>query len=155
MKRATIVAAVLLGFTALAFAADFSGTWALDKSKSDPMMGRGGQAPADFDLTLAIKQSGNDLVVTRKMNMGGQERSSDSKYTLDGKESTNQGPMGRGETVAKASMSGDTLLIQGTTKSQRGEMPFKEEYTLSDGGKVLTINSTRGERTNKQVFNKK
>jgi hypothetical protein len=137
-------------------APDFSGTWNFDKDKSDPMRGGpgGGAPPGDLSITLVITQTGNDLQITRKMSMGGQERSSEQKFTLDGKETTNPAPMGRGELVAKATLQGEVLVIEGTQKTQRGDMPVKMEYALSEGGKVLTITSTQRERTSKQVYNK-
>jgi hypothetical protein len=147
---------LVLGLFALAMAAaDFTGTWVLDRSKSDPMGGRGGQAPpGDVTITLVITQSANDLQITRKMSMGGEERSSEQKFTLDGKESTTTAMMGRGELVAKTSWNGDVLTIEGIQKTQRGEMPMKQEYSLSEGGKTLTITSTMRDRTMKQVYNK-
>jgi hypothetical protein len=148
---------LVLGLFALAMAAaDFSGTWVFDRTKSDPMMGGpGGQAPpGDMSITLVITQTASELQLTRKMSMGGEERSSEQKFTLDGKESTTTAMMGRGELVAKASWNGDVLIIEGTQKTQRGEMPVKYEYALSDGGKTLTVTSTMRERTMKQVYNK-
>ena len=166
MKKSKIVGTVcvisaLLAVWALA-APDFSGTWVLDASKSDQMgMGRrGGGIPPN--ITLTIKQSGNELSITREIEMGGNQRSSEAKFTLDGKENTNSGMMGRGEMVSKSRWEGDNLVIEGTQKisSQRGEMEIatKEIYSLSADGKVLTITTTRttpqGERTTKQVYNK-
>jgi len=147
-------------------ASDFSGTWALDKAKSDPIrMGRpgGGGGGGDIDVTLAIKQTANEITITRKMTVGGEDRTSEQKFTLDGKESTNPAPMGRGEFKAKANLQGDKLTIEGTQKMSTPQGDFeigvKEEYVLSDGGKVLTVTSTRstpqGDRTSKQVYNLK
>jgi hypothetical protein len=146
-KRSLLVLFLVLGTVFAVFAAtDFSGTWALDKSKSDQMMGgRGG----DMDVTLVVKQSGNDLAVSRKMS----DRSTEMKYTLDGKE--NKNPSGRGgESVSKCTWNGANLSIDSTMDMGRGPMTTKEVWALSDGGKVLTISTTRMDRTSKQVFNK-
>ncbi len=149
-----------IAFLALAVAApNFSGVWIRDKTKSDPlMMGRrGGGEEADVEVTLTIQQADNNFEVARQMG----ERTATSKYTLDGKENTNT--MGRGEAVSKSKWDGDKLAIEGTRKfsgpNGEMEMQFREVYALSPDGKVLTVTSTmtspRGERTSKQVYNKK
>ncbi len=173
MKRhiATLSALVLcLGLVAFAAEgkADLSGTWALDKAKSDPIrMGRGGpgggggQAP-NIDITLVIKQTDNELNVTRKVNFNGQDRSVEQKFSLDGSENTNTAAMGRGELKSKTKWKKDKLVTEGTqqvsTPNGDFEIGMIEEYSLSEDGKVLTIKTTRsspqGENTSKQVFNK-
>ncbi|HEY3128961.1 MAG TPA: hypothetical protein VGL91_05845, partial [Acidobacteriota bacterium] len=94
MKRQiAIVSALVICLGLVAFAADgktdFSGTWSLDKAKSDPIrMGRGrsgdggGQAPT-IDITLVITQTDNQLNVTRKVTFNGQDRSTEQKFSLD------------------------------------------------------------------------
>jgi len=170
MNRRTIMAGLLalgLGLTAVA-ATNLTGTWVLDKSKSDPMrMGgprSGGGGPrGDLNLTLVIRQSGNDLQIIRKISMGADERPPvEQKFTLDGKECTN--PLGgRGGTLtAKAKWNQDTLVIEGTQKMSTPNGDFdidiKNEYSLSADGKTLTLVSTRstpqGDTTTKQIFNK-
>lgn len=175
MKRSVLVLAAValcLGLVALAAddKTDLSGTWVLDKQKSDPIRfggrggpggGGGGQA-ADIDITLVVKQADNELAVTRKINYNGQERSIDQKFTLDGSQNTNPAAMGRGELKSKTKLKKDKLIIEGTqqitTPNGDMEMGSIEEYSLSEDGKILTIKATRstpmGERTSKQVFNK-
>jgi hypothetical protein len=155
MKRHLCSALLVFGIALLALAVaapDFSGTWVRDKQKSDPLMGRGGQAP-DMEITLTIKQTADSFDVATQRG----ERSSEAKYTLDGKE--NKNTMGRGETVSKSKWDGDTLVIEGVRKFGDMEMQFKEAYALSGDGKVLTVTSTmtspQGERTSKQVYSKK
>jgi hypothetical protein len=170
LKNSFMVVLLIVALCAVAAAADLGGTWGLDKAKSDPVrMGRGrqvgggGQPPADIDVTLAIAQSADDIKITRTLTMGGQDRTSEQKYTLDGKECTNPAPMGRGEMVGKAAWEGGKLTITGKQKMSTPQGDFeigvKEEYSLSEEGKVLTVMSTRtmpqGERTSKQVYNKK
>src|SRR5262245_29949785 len=85
MTRRTAIAGlwtIALMMTALAASPNFSGTWVLDRDKSDQPQfggrrggggggGRGGpQGPAD--ITLTITQTDNELAITRKMNMGGE-----------------------------------------------------------------------------------
>src|SRR5512135_2600675 len=102
MKRLLVGSLLVLALVAVAVAApDLSGTWVIDKTKSDA--GRGGQVQ---DVTMVIKQSGNDLAITTKRDMGGQPMNQEAKYTLDGKESKNPGGRG-GESVSKATVEGD------------------------------------------------
>ncbi len=177
MKKAMILAAILImAIAAMAVPGpDFAGKWTLDKANSDPIrMGRGGPGggggapggpPPDVDITLVIKQSATDITIQRTIAFGGREpRETESKYSLEGKESTVAGMMGRGEMKAMAKMQGDKLVIdsKGSFQTPNGdtrEVSTHDEYTLSADGKTLTITSTRptpqGDRTSKQVFNKK
>jgi hypothetical protein len=172
MRKILIAGVLVLGLASLAVAADLTGTWALDKSKSDPIGtgmrgpggGGGGGTPPEIELSLVIKQSGSELVVGRKMTFNGEARDSENKYALDGKESVNPGMMGRGEVKSKARWDGDKLVIESnqvfqTPNGDTREMKSRDEYALSADGAVLTLTTTRttpqGERTSKQVFNKK
>ena len=165
--RLTVLSLLALGLVLVAAAAsNLSGTWILDKTKSDPVrMGRGGDSGGprpDVNITLVIKQTANDLAITRTMSMAGNDRTSEQKFTLDGKESTNPSSMGRGEFTGKAKMNNGRLVIEGIQKMSTPngdfEIGVKDEFSLSEDGKVLTINSTRstpmGDRTSKQVYNK-
>ncbi len=180
-QRFAIAVLMVLGLCAIALAGtDLSGTWVLDRSRSDqPQMGRqggggggqGGGQRGEMTVTLAIKQSTNDLVITRKVSRGGQDMPPvDQKYTLDGKENKNTpqfgGRGGEGRTremITKSKWNGATLVIEGNQKMSTPNGDFdigiKNEYALSEGGKTLTITSTRsqpdGDRTTKQVYTKK
>jgi hypothetical protein len=151
MKKTLLIGSLLtLGLVAVVVAApDFSGTWVIDKAKSDAPQGGGGKPSQVQDVTMIIKQSGNDLAITTQR----QEGSQDTKYTLDGKENKNRGPKGR-DSASKATLQGNDLVIETTMDIDSGPATTKAVYSLSDGSKVLTVTSTRGERTSKQVFNK-
>jgi len=165
--RLTLLSLLAFSLALVAAAAsNLSGTWILDKAKSDPVrMGRGGDSGGprpDVNITLVIKQTPADVAITRTMHMGGNNRTSDQKFTLDGKVSTNPSSMGRGEFTGKANINSGQLVIEGTQKisTPNGdfEIGVKDEYSLSEDGKVLTLHSTRstpmGDRTSKQVYNK-
>ncbi len=183
-QRIGIAVLLVLAVCMIALAAtDFSGTWVLDRSRSDqPQMGarggggggggQGGGPRGEMTVTLIIKQSGNDFSTTRKMSRGGQEMpASEQKYTLDGKENKNTmqfGGRGGGEgrtseSVTKSKWNGATLVIEGTRKMSTPNGDFdigiKNEYALSDGGKTLTITSTTsrpdGDQTRKEVYTRK
>ncbi len=161
-RRLTLGAAVVLALTAVAWAQakpDFSGSWTMDASKSDPAPagrgggrgGRGGGVAAE----MTIKQTPSELTIERAMGQGTQNLA----YKLDGSESTNA--MGRGgEARSKASWEGSKLVIT-TTQSidtPNGQMTIesKDVYAL-DGG-MLTLETTRttpnGTMTRKVVYNK-
>jgi len=160
-----LVAVAMLSIMAMAVASgiNISGTWVLDKEKSDqPTMGPGGPGGGGgprgpVDITLVIKQADNELQITRKMSRNGQETETGQKFTLDGKDNTNPAGMGRGEFKSKTKIDTDKIVTEGTQKrqTQRGEFEvgIKEEYSLSADGKVLTIETTRnapgGENTRK------
>ena len=182
MKRSTWVMTMsvmmlFLAATVLAAGVNLGGTWVRDKDKSDPPMmrgpgggggggqrprgGGGGRAMADAQITLVLKQTPNELSLTRKIVAGGEERpATEQKFTLDGKENTNTSQ--RGELKSKSKWNKDTLVVQGTQKvttpNGEFELEIKDEYSLSADGKVLTVSTTRttpgGEQTSKQVYNK-
>jgi hypothetical protein len=158
MKKALLLLAIVLGLTAIVLAGvDFSGTWAPNVEKSDPARGgggggggRGGGAPTD----LVIKQTGNEMVITQTMG----ENTMETKYIMDGAEHTSTSQMG--DTKYKAVLSGSTVAITGTRTTQRGDMPLKVSYTLSEDGKTLTVGTARvgqdgTETVRKQVYDKK
>lgn len=156
---------------------DFSGSWKLDVSKSDPpMMGRGdrggmrgggppggrrgGMGPRR-DETLTIQQTAGSLTVTRTMGGGDQARSLQQTFDLTGAQSTNPGPMGRGQITSTAAWKDNVLVIQNSETftdpdGNSREMRSQEEYSLSDDGQSLTLKTTRstprGDMSSKQVF---
>jgi hypothetical protein len=187
---AILLAAVL----ALAAGTNFSGTWVRDNDKSDQPSfggrpggggpgggGPGGGRARDMQVTLVLKQADNELLVTRKTTVGGEERPAlEQRFTLDGKENTNPapqmgrrgggpggGPGGGGGTPpqikSKSKWDKNSLVIEGTMKvsTPNGEFDIetKDVYSLSADGKVLTVTTTRttpqGDNTTKTVYNKK
>lgn len=171
MKKAIwAVALMALGTGTWAFGldqrVDLSGTWILDKEKSDPVrmraFGSGGPAPANIDLTVVIEQGENEMKVVRKIKLDERERSVEQRFTFDGQETVNPAAMGRGEMKSKTNWKKDKLLIEGfqTVSTPNGdfELGVKEEFSLSPDAQVLTIRTTRasprGENTSKQIFNK-
>jgi hypothetical protein len=177
------VATVALGLCAgwAQAAPNLSGTWVLDKDKSDSMRpggpGAGGPgAPAGVgagtpgaapggpggpprDVTLVIKQSENELAVTQKTVRDGQDAVTDQKFSLDGKENSNPMPAGRGgQSVlkSKAKWDKEALVIEGssTVSTPDGEREIKQklEYSLSADGHVLTLQRTRSGRQGQGDF---
>lgn len=153
MKKLYVLPAIGLFFFVFALAApNFSGTWVLDTSKSDPMGGRGGGPPGGGGggpIEIVIKQTGTELTITRSM-MG---NTFDTVYDLDGAEHTATSQ--RGDLKYKAAWNGDVLNITGTRTTQRGEMAVNERYSLSTDGKELTITTVSPQGERKQVYTKK
>jgi hypothetical protein len=185
MKRRIGIGTTLvlaLALLALAAGPNLSGTWVRDKDKSDPMgMGFGGRGGGGGggrpggggggqggpqEVTLVLKQTDNELSLTRKASMGGQERPAvEAKFTLDGKESVNSMPGRGGQTTqvkSKAKWNKDKLVIESvrnvSTPNGDFEITTKDEYSLSSDGKVLTVTTTtttpQSDNTAKQVYNK-
>jgi len=131
MRLVTIaLLAVSAGFAA---APDLSGTWKVNMKKSDF-----GQFPAPSSMTQKVSHTDPKLTVELKMVGDQGEFGFTSNYTTDGKESTNQG-FGGSENKSVAKWDGETLMID--TKGTFGDNAYtmKDKWTLSDGGKVLTI----------------
>jgi hypothetical protein len=147
---------------------NFSGSWTFNQQKSDLGQQAGGGGGRGFGGgaggNLTIRHDGNNLVVDRIIMRQGEERTNTSKYTLDGKETENtMGNRGSSKSVAKWSADNKSLTISTTSsfemEGQTRESKNNEIWTLTDGGKTLTINSTRatpqGERKMKLVYDKK
>ncbi len=157
MKKAILMLVIVLGLSAIVMAGvDFSGTWALNAEKSDAARGgggggaRGGGGASD----MTIKQTGNEMVITRTMGGNAME----TKYIMDGADHTITNQMG--DTKYKAVLSGSAVSITGTQPGRGGETPLKVSYTLSEDGKTLTVATARvgqdgTETVRKQVYDKK
>jgi hypothetical protein len=152
-----IVAAVVIPFTARAQSKpDFSGTWTMDASKSDPApQGRGGGGGGGGG-SVTIKQTATDLAITSEGRGGPQTMT----YKLDGSESTNQ-VMGRGgaqEVKSKAKWDGSSLVIDTTRDFQGMSITTHEVRKLDAGGKEMTVEMTtqtpQGEQKRKVIYTK-
>lgn len=152
-------------------AANFGGTWTLDKSKSENL-GRGMQG-AD-SVSWVITQTDKAITIDQKVTGGEQAGGPGGPgggrggptgprvYNLDGSETTVE--VGQGKAVRKAAWSSDGKTLELTTKStfngQNGEMTLTstDKLQLSDDGKVLNVNShresPRGPQDSKLVFSK-
>jgi hypothetical protein len=161
MKRALLLLAIALCVAAVVLAApDFSGTWARNAEKTavaNPAPaggggggggGRGGGGGMGGG-EMVIKMTGTEMSITQGQN--------ESKYVLDAAEHTVT--TGRGDLKYKATWSGDVLTIAGTQSSQRGDSPYKMQYSMSADGKELTTTQTMNmqgqEMVRKTIYDKK
>lgn len=149
MKKITLLL-IAFAFSTFAFAqVDFSGTWALNTSKSK--LGDRSFAPQK----VVITQKGNEMTVETTSDFQGQERTRSNKYTLDGKESTNEG-FGGNPVKSTAVWSADKKVLTVTTKMdmQGNEMVIKAVYKMD--GPNLVIDQSFGDfGSETQVFDKK
>ena len=150
---------------------DFSGDWELDVSKS-----KLDERSRVESMTMKVVQTNDEIkieTVTKRAEGNGDGRggrmmggggNSNLTYLLNGKESkiTQDSPMGAVPVTLKAKLDGDKLKLNQmrTINTQMGEVSIttKETWTLSDGGKTLTVKrdteSPRGTNSSEMVFKK-
>jgi hypothetical protein len=165
MTRKTVwLAAIMLAVTSAVFAQnkpDFSGTWTLDRDKSEmPQMagGPGGRPGGGTGtMTVTIKQTPDTITIEQTT---GQMGSRTLTYKLDGSESVNPGMRG-GESKSTSKWDGDKLVTESTQtmNGPNGEMTMKskEIRSLQPDGTMLvdvTRETPRGTNTSKLVFKK-
>ncbi len=123
---------------------DFSGKWVLNESKS-----KFGDSQFRMGATqIQIKQDGNTITDERTMpGFDGGEMKTTDKLTLDGKVCENTGMMDskKKSTVTWSADKKSITISSSTLFNMNGdgmEMKSSEIWTLGDGGKSLTIEST-------------
>jgi hypothetical protein len=156
MSHKILVFAVLLLSTA--FAADFSGSWTLNREKSELGEGPGARMAA---TKMVVEQKENALKIesTRQGRDGG-ERTRTTEMTLDGAETKSSTNFG--ESVTTATIEDDVLTIHTTRTFERdgqvNEMKVEQKWTLTEEGKVLIVeqksNSPWGENEVKLSYDK-
>jgi len=185
MKRVFILVTVLFFITPFISTAvlaqaqtDFSGTWTIDKDKSDKPrrpareqlpdkategLGRRG-APAATpaggadrelpDITETIEQTAEGIHIRST-------EGSNRTYTFDGAPLTMRGPAG-GEMTSVLKWKGQDLVIESEepieTNIGKAKIEIKEVRKLSKDGQVMTVQTTvstpNGNVATKRVFNK-
>lgn len=89
---------------------NFSGTWRLNRAKSDLPQFRNLEEDRDASLTMIVEHQGQTLRVTRHITIDREEQKETHTYKTDGTETTNPGL--RGESViTKAHWEGKTLVV--------------------------------------------
>lgn len=163
MKRFVLSAAIIaaLGLAVMAAsaatAANFSGTWTLDKSKSQGLDQRLTNAES---VTCVITQDDKSISIEWKVTGGqpqggpgsgtggggggmGRGPAGPQTYTLDGKEATAEAMGGTNTTKATWSTDGKTLELSSVRAGNFNGTDFKltstDKLSLSEDGKTLTI----------------
>jgi hypothetical protein len=177
MRRAFLIAGLMAVFAvavlaASAAAANFAGTWVLDKTKSQGL----DQRMQGADVTWVITQDDKQISIESKVTGGqapaggpggggGRGPGGPRTYALDGKEVTIDagGQMGGSNTMkAMWASDGNTLELSSVRTGNRDGQEFKfttiDKLSLSGDGKVLTAvrhsESPRGPMDSTLVFNK-
>ncbi len=164
MKRISTVLAllcVLVVGSVSAAGTDFSGTWVLDKAKSEGLQG----AMAGVDQTWVVSQDAKTLTVETQFSGGEREMPAQKRtYNLDGSETTAE-VTGRmpGKAALKAKWMGEILELNSVrnVNIQGNDVTIKstDHWELADGGKTLKVHRTtetpRGSQESKLTLTKK
>ena len=168
MKRSlalvSLCCVLMVGFWSVSAAGtDFSGTWALDKAKSEGLQG----PMASLDQTWVVTQDAKTFTVESTFSGGEQPRPPQKRtYNLDGSETTAEvtGQM-PGKATMKAKWQGDGKILElsrvqtGNVQGNDVKITTTEHWELADGGKTLKVHrvseSPRGTQDIKLVFAKK
>lgn len=123
----TAIAALAIATSASA-KPNFSGTWRLNKAKSNygPVA-----APARMERKIVHDDPMLKMVIVQANGEG--ERTLEQAYKTDGTPSVNK--VGTREITSVAKWDGEALVIS----SERGEFAQSERWTISEDGRVLTL----------------
>lgn len=156
MTRRFLTLAALLALAALfCFAADkpnYSGVWKINSAKSD--FGPMPQGPDKFERTVDHKDPA--IKITTVQSMGGNERTTNVEYTINGQEQVIKTQMG--EYKATPSWKDNNLEVSAKREMQGMEIKSLEKWSLAADGKVLTVETSlstpQGDFTMKFVLDK-
>jgi len=180
MKRFVLLGGIIatLGLAIVVASAsttpNFSGTWTLDKSKSQGLDPRMANAES---VSCVITQDDKTISIEWKITGGqpsagggpgggggggGRGPAGPQTYTLDGKEATAEAMGGTNTTKATLSSDGKTLELSSVRAGNFNGNDFKftsvDKLSLSEDGKTLTIvrhrESQRGAQDSTLVFTK-
>lgn len=141
---------------------NLSGTWILDRSKSD--FGALSDSPlVQAEVTLTIEHAAPELKIKRKETRDGREQLTELAYYTDGRGEMNPSTLGR--VGVKTSTKWDGGKIVSTSKLTRRDASGKtstlettDRWQLSKDGRTLTqvtaISYGGGKQTVKQVYRK-
>lgn len=133
---------------------DFSGTWKLNKTKSDLGM-MADRVPEDFVVKIDHKDP--EIKISQPGMRGGTQ---ESKVSTDGTpvETTSQTQMGEMKSKAVAKWDGAALILDVNREMGGNTMSQSDRWSLSEDGKTLTIarkmSGPMGEMDIKQVLEK-
>ena len=161
MKKLLLTGGLVGCLFALVWAAvpgpDFSGTWALDKAKSEGLPQQMANQDISWVITVADK--------TLKKEIKGGMIAQTENYKLDGTEVSEDAPLGQFTAKAKraAKVMGEMLELKSVLTGEFNGNAFTATTTqhleLADGSKTLKVHqtreSTRGNQESKLVFTKK
>lgn len=146
-RRVLVLAIFCVTTSYLLAQTNFTGSWGFNESKSNF-----GDSQFRFAATsMVVTQDANALTVESIMpGRDGEEMKTSARYTFDGKVSEN--PMFNSTRKSTVTWSADksSLVIASTMTFDMGgetrEMKSTETWKLSEGGKLLSIESVRAGR---------
>jgi len=94
------------------------------------------------DLTLIINQTDRDIHITRKYKEGGQDKQIVQRFSFGGSQNSNPASSGHGVFVSSSSWENNSFIVLGKQTDDTYQMIVKEKYSLSKGGKRLTIKTS-------------
>lgn len=152
---------LVMSLVVVAAKANFSGTWVLDKSKSEGL-------PPGMEQVMTVVQTDDKISLETKVTTNDGEQSFPDSYTLNGKETefTPHGPnglTGKGKRTTKWSADGNGLDVSETATFETPDGDVAVEATrkwmMSADGKTLTIEmkvkDPNGTRESRRTFVKK
>ena len=164
MKRQIAIAGItvlLLALTILAASpkADFSGTWVMDKTRTEGL-------PPDIEQTMTVTQKDDRIDVVTKVSGDQGDQTVPVTYVLDGKETeypANRMGEGKGKRTASWSADGNGFEVSEEenydTKNGPTKIQFSRKWTMAPDGKtvviILDIKGPNGNGTIKRTFVKK
>lgn len=168
MRRKVLTLVVAAAFlsagvnVAAAQKVDFSGTWALDKERSEGL-------PPGMDQTMTVRHSGDRVEVDAKLSGPRGEQEVKDQFVLDGKEAEFTPPVlngaraEKGKRTSKWSADGKGFDVseEATIDGPDGPATVRatRRWQLSDDGKTLTVEMSfvgpQGSRNTKRVFARK
>lgn len=153
MKKFVTLTTLLMLAIIVSAQTDFSGKWKINRGKST-LNSEFSMAPSDVTVT----QKGNEMSIERSISFQGQSITINENFTLDGKESINDGMMDtKKKSVAKFSDNKKVLTIESKIPMQDGgEITIKEVFSM-DGSNMfveMSSNSAWGEMKEKWAFDK-
>ena len=119
---------------------NFSGTWTFNPARSQNV-----GMMASMEDTVTIVQTPQQLTITDRARMQGQDSTRELHFDLSGKPGKNAGPMGdQNETVAK--WNDRKLIVTWTADGAVAgtKVVRTETRLLSADGKTMTVESVRG-----------
>lgn len=171
---------IILAFLAMPYStfaqagkANFSGNWVLNAEKSQMGQGMGqppqgggqgqgqGQRMGGFGGgPLTVKQEANLLTQTRtRTGQDGTAMTTETKVTLDGKETVNAGQRGESKLTATWAADGKSLTIVTKRDFNGNEMVTSEVWSLTSPTTLAVKSTRRGmdgqEMTTTMVYDKK
>jgi dipeptidyl aminopeptidase/acylaminoacyl peptidase len=166
LMAVAVMAALIIPVTASAQGKpNFSGTWALNAEKStQPQGGQGGGGArmGGGTANMTVKQDATTLTIeSTRPNRDGGNTSVTTKYTLDGKESTNTSNFGDSKSTATWAPDGKTLsVVTKRTFERDGQsttMTTTEEWTMAGNNLQVkrTATTPNGDRVTTSVYDKK